>query len=299
MPRFIYLQLHLLVVLFATTAVFGHLISFSAPELVVWRSSLAALGGVFVVAVVFRRSVLPPVGGMLPLLGIGCLVGLHWMCFFGAIKLANISICLAGMATASFFTALTEPLLERRRVRPVEVLLGLLVLLGIVLVAGFERGRMAGLLLAMLSALLAAVFPVLNRRLVTHGGLDPLVMVVWEMVGACLVCLLVLPVFGGSAAYGRLLDFTGLDWFWLLLLAWVCTVFGHAFHIHLLKFLSAYTANLAINFEPVYGIIAAAVLFGEHRDLHPGFFVGTAAILAANIAHPLLLRALARRKAVV
>jgi drug/metabolite transporter (DMT)-like permease len=106
-------------------------------------------------------------------------------------------------------------------------------------------------------------------------------------------------VFGGPAAYGRLLDFSGLDWFWLLLLAWVCTVFGCAFHIHLLKFLSAYTSNLVINFEPVYGIIAAAVLFGEHRDLHPGFFVGTAVILAANIAHPLILRALARRKAVV
>ena len=296
MPRFVYLQFHLLVALFATTAVFGHLISFSAPELVVWRTLLAALGGVFVVAVVFRRSVIPPAGRILPLLGIGALVGLHWMCFFGAIKLANISICLAGMATASFFTAFSEPWLERRRIRPVEVLLGLVVLLGIVLVAGFERGRMTGLLVAMLSAMFASVFPVLNRRLVTFGGLDPLVMVVWEMVGACLLCLLVLPLFGGTAAYGRLFDFKGLDWVWLLVLAWVCTVFGHAFHIHLLKYLSAYTSNLAINFEPVYGIVAAAVLFGEHRDLHPGFFVGTAAILAANIAHPLILRSIARRK---
>ena len=82
---------------------------------------------------------------MLPLIGIGCIVGLHWMCFFGAIKLANISICLAGMATISFFTAFTEPLFDRRRIRPLEVALGLLVVLGIVLVAGFERGRIAGL----------------------------------------------------------------------------------------------------------------------------------------------------------
>jgi drug/metabolite transporter (DMT)-like permease len=240
---------------------------------------------------------MPPKGRMLPLLGIGCIVGAHWMCFFGAIRLSNISICLAGMATTSFFTAFTEPFLERRRIRPLEVALGLLVLLGIVMVAGFERGRIAGLLVALLGAFLAAVFPVFNRRIVNQGKLDPLVMVVWEMVGACLICLAALPWIDGPGSYERLLQLKGLDWLWLLLLAWACTVFAHAFHIHLLRYLSAYTANLAINFEPVYGIIAAAILFGEHRQLHPGFFLGTGAILVANILHPLILGAMARGKA--
>ena len=297
MPRFTYLQLHLLVALFATTAILGQLISLSAPALVIWRTSLAAAGGAFLVMVVQRRGIMPPKGRMLPLLGIGCIVGAHWMCFFGAIRLSNISICLAGMATTSFFTAFTEPFLERRRIRPLEVALGLLVLLGIVMVAGFERGRIAGLLVALLGAFLAAVFPVLNRRIVNQGKLDPLVMVVWEMVGACLICLAALPWIDGTGAYGRLLDLKDLDWLWLLLLAWACTVFAHAFHIHLLRYLSAYTANLAINFEPVYGIIAAAILFGEHRQLHPGFFLGTGAILVANILHPLILGAMARGKA--
>lgn len=297
MPRFIYLQLHLLVALLATTAVFGHLITLGAPALVVWRTLLAALGGAFVVVVVFRRKLLPPPGRMLQLIGIGAIVGVHWMCFFGAIKLANISICLAGLATVSFFTAFTEPLMERRPVRPLEVLLGLLVLLGILLIAGFERGRLLGLAVALLSALLAAVFPVLNRRLIKQSGMNPLVMVVWQMTGACAVCLLALPLVEGRGAYAGLLDFKGLDWLWLLMLAWVCTVFAHAFHIHLLRHLSAYTANLAVNFEPVYGIIAAALLFGEHRQMHPGFFVGASAILIANIAHPMALRHIARRKA--
>jgi drug/metabolite transporter (DMT)-like permease len=296
LPRFIYLQLHLLVALYATTAVFGHLITLGAPALVVWRSLLAALGGAFLLAVVFRRKVLPPPGRMPQLIGIGAIVGVHWMCFFGAIKLANISIGLAGLATVSFFTAFTEPLMERRPVRPLEVLLGLLVLFGILLIAGFERGRLLGLATALLSALLAAVFPVMNRRLVKQGEMNPLVMVVWEMVGVCAVCLVALPLVEGRGAYAGLLDFKGLDWLWLLLLAWACTVFAHAFHIHLLRHLSAYTANLAINFEPVYGIIAAALLFGEHRQMHPGFFAGTSAILIANIAHPLILREITRRK---
>lgn len=290
MPRSIYIQLHLLIALFATTAIIGRLASFSAPGLVIWRTSLAALGAaVLVVAMRPQGDRFPGVGRVLRLVGIGCLVGLHWMCFFGAIKLANISICLAGMATTTFFTAFSEPLLDRRMVRPVEVVLGLLVLSGLLLVAGFEHGFLAGLGVALLGAMLAAIFPVLNRHLVNQGRMDPLVMVVWEMVGACLICLVTLPWLDGAGAYGRLLEFRGLDWLWVLLLAWLCTVFAHAFHIRLLRYMSAYTGSMAGNLEPVYGIIAAAVLFQEHRQLHPGFFIGTATILLANIAHPLTL----------
>jgi len=297
MPRLLHVQLHLLVFLLATTAVFGHLISLSAPALVVWRSALAAAGGALVAGVFLRRKVIPPADRIAPLLGIGAIVGLHWLCFFGAIKLANISICLAGLATISFFTAFTEPWLERRRIRPLEVLLGMLVLAGILLIAGFERGRLAGLVCGLAAALLAAVFPVLNRLLVKQGRLDPLMMVTWEMAGACLVCLIALPIIDGPGAFGRLPALRGLDGLWLLLLAWVCTVFAHGFHIHLLRHLSAYTVNLAFNFEPVYGMIAAALLFGEHRRMHPGFFAGTAAILLANLLHPLILRRIARRQA--
>lgn len=296
MPRFIYLQLHLLVVLFATTAIFGHLITLSAPALVVWRTAIAAVGAGILVTAARRLTLRLPARQIAELIGVGAIVGAHWMCFFGAIQLANISICLAGMATISFFTAFTEPWLERRRVRPLEVLLGLLVLLGILLVAGFERGHLAGLGVALLGAVLAAVFPVLNRRLVREERLDPMVMVSWEMVGASLICLVVLPIVGGGLdAYAELVRLQGLDWVWLLALALLCTVFAAAYHIRLLRHLSAYTANLATNFEPVYGIIAAALLFGEHRELHPGFYLGLSAILVANLLHPLILRFLSRR----
>lgn len=295
-PRWIYVQLHLLVGLFATTAVLGEWITLSAPALVVWRTALAAVGAAFLVLVLRRHRLRMPPRQAMVLLGIGAVVGVHWLCFFGAIRLANISVCLAGMATASFFTAFTEPFLEKRRVRPLEVLLGLLVLVGIVLVAGFESGRLAGLLVALLGAFLAAVFPVLNQRLVRQAGTDPLVMVAWEMLGACLICLAALPIFGSAEGYAELWLGEPLDLLWLLLLGWVCTVFAHAFHIHILRHLSAYTANLAINFEPVYGILLAALIFGEHHDLHPGFYLGLLAILLANVLHPLILRRLNSRK---
>lgn len=296
MPRQVYVQLHLLVALLATTAVLGNLISLSAPGLVIWRTLLASLGAAFCLRVIAREKLRLPARQAAALLGIGGIIGVHWLCFFGAIKVANISICLAGMATISFFTAFTEPLFEKRRVRPLEVMLGLLVLVGILVIAGFERAHLAGLGLALLGALLAAIFPVLNRWQVNQGRHDPMLMVAWEMAGAWAICLAGLAVFEGSAGFESLLHLRGLDWLWLLLLAWVCTVFAHGFHIHLLRQLSAYTANLAFNFEPIYGILLAAILFGEHRQLHPGFFAGAAMILIANILHPVILRRIAMRK---
>lgn len=289
-----YLQLHLLVALLATTAILGRLITLSAPGLVAWRTFLAAPGALLLAGWILRRSVLPPPRAVFKMLGIGLIIGLHWMCFFGAIKIANISICLAGMATTSFFTAFTAPWMERRRVRPLEVGLGLLVVLGIILIAGFERGRLLGLAVALTGALLAAVFPVLNQHLVRGERMDPLVMVGWEMVGAWLVCMACLPLLDGPGAYAALFHWQGLDWLWLLLLAWVCTVFAHAFHIHLLRHLSAYTGNLAMNCEPVYGILAAALLFGEHREVQPGFYLGATTILIANLLHPWILGRLAK-----
>lgn len=287
-----YLHLHLLVLLIATTAILGKLISLNAAGLVVWRTLFAAVGAVLWVTLARRQSIWPGKRMAGILFGIGLIVGIHWICFFGAIKLANISICLAGLATISLFTAFTEPLLEKRRVRPFEVILGLLVLAGIGLVAGFEPGRLLGLGVAMLSALLAAIFPVLNRKLVTTGG-DPLTMVAWEMLGACTAALVLFPFVSEGESP---LDWKHLDWLWILLLAWVCTVFAHGFHIRLLRHLSAYTMNLAFNFEPVYGIIAAALLFGEHKQLNPLFYAGMGTILLANLAHVLVMRRVAAKE---
>lgn len=289
----LYLQLHALVFLLATTAILGELISLPAAGLVVWRTLFASLGAAAWVTLVRRHSLWPGKRAARAFLGIGAIVALHWICFFGAVKLANISVALAGMATISLFTAFTEPFLEKRRVRPFEVMLGFLVVAGIGLVAGFVgKEHLLGLGVALLSAFLASIFPVLNRKLVT-GGSDPLMMVAWEMAGALAASLLLFPLVGGGVP---LFAWKGLDWLWLLLLAWVCTVFAHGFHIRLLKHLSAYTMNLAFNFEPLYGILAAAAFFGEHKDLHPLFYAGLATILAANVLHPLLIHRIRRRQ---
>ncbi|MCH7229042.1 DMT family transporter [Haloferula sp. A504] len=280
------LQIHLLVFLVAFTAVFGKLYSGSAVSLVTWRVALAAVTA-FLWVRFFRRH--PISTDRWPaMIGVGVVIGLHWLCFFGAIQLANISICLTGMATISLFTAFTEPLFERRRVRPFEVFLGLIVAGGIALVANVEREHLAGLGVALLGALLAAIFPVLNRRLVHTGG-DPLGMVGWEMIGASLICLIALP-FLDPGGYPALLEPRGLDWLWLFLISMGCTVFGFAWHIHLLRKITAYAGNLAMNCEPIYGIAMAILFFREDRELHPLTFIAVLAIVGTNLAHPWLER---------
>jgi drug/metabolite transporter (DMT)-like permease len=290
-----YLQLHLLVVIFAATTVIGRVVTVGAPVLVTWRCVLAAAGAFLWVALVRRGKLRIAPREIATLLGIGALIGLHWLCLYGAVKIANVSIALAGLATLSLFTAFTEPLLTRRRVRPYEVLIGLLVLLGIGLIAGVESTHHLGLAIALLSALLAAVFLVLNRSVVLKGG-DPMVMVGWEMLAAMVVCFFAIPIFD-AAGLRALLSPTPADWFWIASLALVCTVFAQALTNQLLRFISAYNFNLAANFEPVYGIIAAALIFREHQNLQPAFYMGVGAIVLANFLHPFLQRRFAKTTA--
>ena len=274
--------------IFAATTIIGKLSSLSAPVLISWRCLLATAGALLWARLVSTRQIWLGWNAVGRLWGVGLLIGIHWLCLFGAVKVANVSIALAGLATLSLFTALVEPVIIRRRVSRHEILLGLLVLAGIVLIAGAEWGHLTGLLLALASALLAALFMCVNKRIVV-GGADPLVMVGWEMMSATAICLLAGPLFDPTGLPA--LGFSDpMDWFWLLVLAFGCTVFAQELTNRLLREISPYKFNLAANFEPVYGIVAAAIIFGEHEQLRPTFYLGAVAIMLANLIYPRVQR---------
>lgn len=285
-----YLQLHLLVLVFAITAVLGRLIGLPAPVLVLWRTGLAALmlwgWQKLRKHPSFRITTPHARADTLKALGAGLILGAHWMAFFGSIQLASISICLAGMTATSFFTALAEPLMNKHRLGWREPLLGALVVPGLLLIVGFNAPQWPGLVCAFAAAFLAALFPVLNRRLVLRG-IAPSTLTFHEMVGAFAACALVIPFMKRSST--SLLPAAD-ELLWLLVLAGLCTAFAFTFHIRLLRHFTAFTANLAINFEPVYGLLLAALIFQEHRDLHPFFYLGLLTLLAANILHAVLTR---------
>lgn len=284
-----YFKLHFIVLLWGFTAILGKLLSLPPVEIVLWRTGLAALGlGVLLPL----RGVPVRVSGaqLARLLGVGILVAAHWITFFLAARLSSVSVCLAGMATLALWTSLLEPLLLRRPVRAYEVGLGLLTMAGLYLVSQAELDQLAGLLVAVLSAGLSALFSVLNSKLTRQH--PPLQLTFYEMLGASLSIGLFLPFYGRyfTQGAGLHLGLHGHDWLWLLLLAGGCTVYAFSVFVELMKRLTPFTVNLTINLEPVYGIVLAVLIFGDQERMAGGFYLGTGLILLSVLIHPVVAR---------
>ncbi len=288
-----YLKLHFIVLLWGFTAILGKLLTVPPVELVFWRTLLASTG--LAGLLLARRlgwRVAP--AEALKLLGVGALVAAHWITFFLAARLSSVSVCLAGLATLALWTSLLEPLLLWRRVRPYEVGLGLLAMLGLYLISQAEFNQLTGLLVAVASAGLSALFSVLNSQLVKRHA--PVRLTFYEMLGACGSIVLFFPFYSRyfTQGAGLRLAWHGLDWLWLLLLAGVCTVYAFSTSVELMKRLSAFVVNLTINLEPVYGIVLAQLLFVLHvpgfgqEKMSGGFYAGTVLILASVLVHPVL-----------
>lgn len=280
-----YLQLHFCVLIWGFTAILGKLITLKALPLVWWRVVICCTTLLLLVPRAQFKGI--PWQTYKRMFGIGLIVGLHWLCFYGAIKLSNASVAVATMATASFFAAIAEPMFMRTRIKPLELSLGLVILPGMGLIVGNIDWHMrTGFLVGILSAMLAAIFSSLNKKLIDHNPTPPLVMSLTEMAGGVLVCSVLLPFFVHDLSTELLPTHT--DWLWLFLLSWVCTLLPYALNLLALRHISAFAANLAVNLEPVYGIILAAILFQEHKDLKPQFYIGVLIILLAVFSHPLL-----------
>jgi drug/metabolite transporter (DMT)-like permease len=279
------LQIHFCVLLWGFTAIFGRLITLPALALVLWRMLI-------VVAVL---ALFPPVWralrAMPPRLiaayaGIGTLVALHWLTFYGAIKLANASVGATCMGVAPVFLAIIEPLVTRSRFDPRELLLGVLVIPGVVLVAGgIPQSMQLGLLVGVVSALLVALFSALNKRLVEHA--DPLTVTGIELAAGVVLVALLAPLLPHDGPLFPLPD--ARDSAYLLALALGCTLLPYSLALKALRQLSAYAVQLATNLEPVYAIVLAIPLLGEQRELAPSFYVGVAIILLSVLAHPLIV----------
>ncbi|TZF90278.1 DMT family transporter [Cognatilysobacter lacus] len=283
-------QIHVCVLLWGFTAILGKLISLRALPLVWWRM-------LFVVIVlacvprVWRGLRAMPARLVLAYAGIGVLVSLHWLTFYGSIKLSNASVGATCIALGTVFTAMVEPWLARTRFQPRDFLLGVAVLPGVALVVGgIAPGMRAGIAVGTLSALLVALFGSLNKRLVEHG--DALTVTAIELAAGTIALTLLSPLMSvlapgeGLAFVLPSLRDTGL----LLVLSIGCTLIPYALSLVALRHMSAFAAQLAVNLEPVYAIVLAILLLGEQRQLSLAFYGGVAIILAAVLAYPLMHR---------
>ncbi|MFC5627260.1 DMT family transporter [Algoriphagus winogradskyi] len=291
-----YLMLHLIVLIWGFTAILGLLISLPAIELVFYRTLIASIGvaGLFLLR---KKNLLMPLPDMIKVTGVGFVIAMHWILFFWSARVSTASVCLAGMATTSLWTAFVEPLFNRTKIKWYEVGLGLMVISGLLVIFSFETGYWLGLSMALASSFLAAVFSVLNGKL-AHKH-NPYQITFFEMAGACLFTILFMPIYSNFMTEGGLqLTWVGYDWFWLFILGGICTVYAFSVSVELMKRLSVFSINLTINLEPVYGIILAVLIFGESEKMTPQFYVGTAIILVSVLTYPVLNYLNKRRKPV-
>ena len=284
-----FLQIHFCVLLWGFTAILGKLITLPALPLVWWRM-LIVVAALALVPRVWRGVRAMPRRLLFAYAGIGVLVSLHWLTFYGAIKLSNASVGATCMALATVFTALVEPWLARRKFSKCELALGIAVLPGVVLVVGGVPSSMRlGIAVGTLSALLVALFGSLNKRLVEHG--DPLTVTALELGAGTLAMTALAPLMPllFPAFAGKLFVLPGLhDALYLLGLSLACTLLPFTLSLVALRHMSAFAAQLAVNLEPVYAIVLAIVLLGEQRELTPRFYLGVAIILAAVLLYPLI-----------
>jgi drug/metabolite transporter (DMT)-like permease len=265
-----FLQLHAAIFLAGFTGVLGRLITINEGLLVWYRMFFSA---VFLLGMSFfsKKIKFLPWRQALPLIGIGSIVALHWVFFYGSVKYANVSVSLVCFSTMGFFSAFLDPLISKRKMDLLEILLGIMVMLGVYLIFHFDKGYRWGILYGIISSLLGAIFTIINKKYVDKH--DAQVITFYELGGGWLSLNFVLPF------YLQFVDFSSYfpslsDFLWLLVLSLLCTVLAFNLSIKALKKISPFTVNLSYNLEPVYGILLAFVIYKEHLELGLSFYAG-------------------------
>lgn len=281
-----FIQLHIAVLLAGLTGVLGKLISLN-EGLLVWYRLLLTAPSLWLLAFLRKQSVRIDGRDVWRIFGIGGIAALHWVAFYGSIKYSNVSVGLLCFSAIGFFTALIEPLVMGHRIDFVELLLGLLVIVGIFFIFQVDPHFKVGIVVGLLSALLGSLFPVLNKRILKRVSAENVTL--YELSGGFLVLTLLMPLYLYVFPSPRLVPDLS-DWIWLLVLSWACTVLAFNLSMSALQRISAFTVNLSYNLEPVYGILLAFLLFREDKYLNTGFYIGFCLILLSIILQMVRLR---------
>lgn len=280
-----FLQLHIAVFLAGFTGILGRLITLNEGMIVWYRLLITAatmwllfgwLGKLRYISLADRAKVM----------GVGFIAAMHWVTFYGSIKYANVSVALVCFSTIGFFTAVFEPLILRKKINKTELLLGLVTLSGIYVIFHFDTQFKTGILIGLVSAVLASLFPIYNREFLQRINVET--MLAWQQTGGLITLSVLLPFYLHYFPVGSFWPgWENLGW--LLFLAWVCSVLAFQLSANALKRLSAFTVNLTYNLEPVYGILLAFALYKENQFLSHWFYLGFGMIAVALIAHVYIL----------
>ncbi len=275
-----YLHLHFLVFIWGFTAILGALIHLNAIPLVWYRMLFA----VFFIVVYFlfkKKSFKTDKKGLIKFFISGTIIALHWIFFFSAIKVSNVSVALVSMSTGAFFTSLLEPLFFKRRLNPIELFFGLIVISGLYIIFNVESQYSLGIIYGLTASFLSALFTVLNGLYIKQYRGEELSL--YQLFfGVLFITIYILSTGKFSiTAY----TITTSDLIYLLILSSICTAYAFIASVNIMKHLTPFTVMLTINLEPVYGIILAVIVFGDKEKMSTQFYIGAFIILITVIVN--------------
>lgn len=273
-----YFQLHFIVFIWGFTAVLGKLISLDALPLV-WYRMLIAVSIIFLYIKVSKIPLVVTKRLMFGFLFSGLVIAMHWFTFFQAIKVSNISVTLACLSTGALFASILEPIFYGKKIVVYEVLFGLFVVFGLGIIFNVEGNYIEGILLALTSAFLSAMFSVINGKFAQYN--DAAVITFYELLGGVGFFSIYL-LFSGSFTEDFFRISTN-DLLWLFVLGSVCTAYAFLASVKVMKYLTPYTVMLTINLEPIYGIILGILVFSESEKMSTEFYIGASIIVLTVI----------------
>ncbi|WP_149527158.1 DMT family transporter [Sphingobacterium hotanense] len=276
------LILHFTVLIWGFTGVLGELISVSAMHLVWYRVLIAAIS-LWVYFLIAKKPILVSKSQLIQYLAVGMLVGLHWVLFFHAIKISTVSVTLVTLSSVTLFTAILEPIINRKKISIADILIGLVIIFGIYLIFKFEFQYFWGIVYGLSCAFCASIFSIFNARMVKKGS--PTSITFYEMIGAWIGVSIIMLI---SGQFDEQMILSQSDLMYLLVLGVGCTAIAYVLGVAVMRELSAFTVALTTNMEPVYGIILALLIFGQKEAMSTGFYFGAIIVLVAVFIYPYL-----------
>jgi drug/metabolite transporter (DMT)-like permease len=283
-----HIWLHITILIFGLTGVLGKLIT-TDSYLLVWYRVGIALVCLLAYFWATKFSLKVAKKELFRILLVGVVIAVHWVTFFEAIKQSNVSVALVCFSSSTLFTAILEPLYFKRRIKPYELIFGVLIIVGLYFIFSFELKYLVGMVLSVFSAALASWFTVLNGVLIKKTKAK--IISFYELLGAFIIVSIYLLI----ANKGDLSQFAvpAEDLKWLLILGTLCTAFAFIVSVEVMKKLSPYTVTISINLEPIYSIILALLIWPESETMSFGFYMGTIIVIAT-----IFLNALFKKKKV-
>jgi drug/metabolite transporter (DMT)-like permease len=270
-----YLHLHFLVFIAGFTAILGELITIGSLQLVWYRMAIAGVL-MFIYIKVIKLNIKVTKKAFWQFSAAGIIIALHWITFFEAINQANVSIALAMFSSGAFFASFIEPIFFQRRILAYEILFGIMVILGVVLITSSEMGYINGIILGLLSALFSTLFAVINGRFIERHSST--VISFYEFIsGVAFLTVFILAT--GNTFNAEFFTLSNSDWVYIFILASVCTAYAFIGAVEVMRYISPFTVILSYNLEPIYGIAIALVLFPETEKMSPQFYLGVILIL--------------------